>query len=111
MNGIRYYPNFGSVRTVNFTCDVYANDSLHGVCFPTVMSDITEEKIITSKESGKGGVYNNKSRCKLFYWHNLKNLSLVLEKSGFSRAFQIELKGLLCFSAHEAVSEIIDGII
>ena len=35
MNGIRYYPNFGSVRTVNFTCDVYANDSLHGVCFPT----------------------------------------------------------------------------
>ena len=36
MNGIRYYPNFGSVRTVNFTCDVYANDSLHGVCFPTV---------------------------------------------------------------------------
>ena len=37
MNGIRYYPNFGSVRTVNFTCDVYANDSLHGVCFPTVL--------------------------------------------------------------------------
>ena len=27
MNGIRYYPNFGSVRTVNFTCDVYSNDT------------------------------------------------------------------------------------
>ena len=30
------FPNFGSVRTANFTCDVYTNDSLHGVCFPTV---------------------------------------------------------------------------
>ena len=37
MNGSRYYPNFGSVRTVNFTCDVYTNDSFHGVCFPTVI--------------------------------------------------------------------------
>ena len=36
INGIRYYPNFGSVRTVNFACDVYANISLHGVCFATV---------------------------------------------------------------------------
>ena len=36
INGIRYYPNFGSVRTVNFACDVCAGDSLHGVCFPTV---------------------------------------------------------------------------
>ena len=32
-----YYPNFGSVRTVSFTCDVYTNDSLHGVCFPAVV--------------------------------------------------------------------------
>ena len=37
INGIRYFPNFGSVRTVKFTCDVYTNDSLHGVCFPTVI--------------------------------------------------------------------------
>ena len=36
INGIKYYPNYGSVRTVNFTCDVYTNDSLHVVCFPTV---------------------------------------------------------------------------
>ena len=26
------------MRTVNFTCDVYTNDSLHGVCFPTVFT-------------------------------------------------------------------------
>ena len=39
INGIRYFPNFGSVRTINFTCDVYTNDSLHGVCFPTVISN------------------------------------------------------------------------
>ena len=44
MNGIRYYPNFGSVRTVNFTCDMYANDSLHGVCFPTELA--AQEKLI-----------------------------------------------------------------
>ena len=27
MNGIICYTNFGSVRTVNFTYDVYANDN------------------------------------------------------------------------------------
>ena len=31
IKGIRYYQNFGSVRTVNFTSDMYTNDSLHGV--------------------------------------------------------------------------------
>ena len=36
INGIRYYPNSGSVRAANFTCDVYTNDSLQEVCFPTV---------------------------------------------------------------------------
>ena len=30
------FSDLSSVRTVNFTCDVYTNDSLHGVCFPTV---------------------------------------------------------------------------
>ena len=24
-----YFPSFGSVRTVKFTCDVYTNDSSH----------------------------------------------------------------------------------
>ena len=24
--------NYGSVGTVNFTCDIYTKDSLHGVC-------------------------------------------------------------------------------
>ena len=36
INGSRYYPNSGSVQTVNFTCDVYTNDSLHRVCVPAV---------------------------------------------------------------------------
>ena len=36
INGIRYNPNFGSVQNVKFTCDVYTNDSLHGMCFPTM---------------------------------------------------------------------------
>ena len=59
MNGTRYYPNFGSVRTVNFTCDVYANDSLHGVCFPTVILPTLELRSIKENgnflSAGKGG--------------------------------------------------------
>ena len=43
----RYYPNFGTVRTVNFTCDMYTNDSLHGVCFPTVLSDSEVIKLVS----------------------------------------------------------------
>ena len=33
-NGIRCCPNFGSVRTVNFTCGVYTGGGLHGCVFP-----------------------------------------------------------------------------
>ena len=32
----RYFPNFGTVRTVSLTGDVYTNDGYHGLCFPTV---------------------------------------------------------------------------
>ena len=30
------FPNFGAARTPYLMYDVYTNDSLHGVCFPTV---------------------------------------------------------------------------
>ena len=30
------FPNFGSARTPYLMYDVYTNDSLHGMCFPTV---------------------------------------------------------------------------
>ena len=32
----RYFPNFGTVGTVNLTGDVYTNDGYHGLCFPIV---------------------------------------------------------------------------
>ena len=40
-NGITKFPNLGLVRTVKILCDVTVvcvNDSLHRVCFPTVIS-------------------------------------------------------------------------
>ena len=66
MKGIRYYPIFGSVRTVNFTCDVYANDSLHGVCFPTVHSKhITFSRIFDEFED-----WIDKSVPRVAVWHH-----------------------------------------
>ena len=32
INGIRYFPNFGSVQIANFTCDVYTNVSFLLFC-------------------------------------------------------------------------------
>ena len=34
------FPNFGAVRTPYLMYDVYTNDSLHGVCFPTVFKTL-----------------------------------------------------------------------
>ena len=31
------FPNSGSARTPYLMYDVYTNDSIHGVCFPTVV--------------------------------------------------------------------------
>ena len=31
------FPNFGAARTLHLMYDVYTNDSLRGVCFPTVI--------------------------------------------------------------------------
>ena len=45
IKGIGYFPSFGSVRIVNFTFYVYTNvtnDSIHGVCFPTVNVEIRQ---------------------------------------------------------------------
>ena len=37
-NDPRYLPNFGDVRTVKYTCDVYTNHRYHKLCFPSVLS-------------------------------------------------------------------------
>ena len=37
----------------NFTCDVYANDSLHGVCFPTVLVLVKPRKRWTDDRLGQ----------------------------------------------------------
>ena len=36
------FPNFGAAPTPDLMYDVYTNDSLHGVCFPTVLHIVTQ---------------------------------------------------------------------
>ena len=31
------FPNFGTAQTPYLMYDIYTNDSLHGVCFPTML--------------------------------------------------------------------------
>ena len=35
-SGLKCFANFGAVRTVKHTCDIYTNDRYHGACFSTV---------------------------------------------------------------------------
>ena len=46
------FPNFGAARTPYLMYDVYTNDSLHGMCFPTVIPLSCEFRLLEMMQRG-----------------------------------------------------------